>query len=77
MQRIITDKGQVTMVDDKGMHHDITPICVHCKKKDGVKKCNINPKVVYCSGQCVGTCQDYKRPSQQLELFSCQAIELL
>lgn len=75
MQRIITDKGQVTLVDDTGMHHDITPICVHCKKVDGMKKCEIKPKVVYCSGQCVVNCKDYKRPAQQLDLFSSEIIE--
>lgn len=74
---VYTDGQRVFYIDAKtGLHHEITPICVHCKKIDGKKKCEINPKVVYCSGQCVISCKNYKRPAQQLDLFPSQTIEL-
>lgn len=73
---VYTDGQRVFYIDAKtGLHHEITPVCVHCKKVDGVKKCEIKPKVVYCSGQCVVNCKDYKRPAQQLDLFSSEIIE--
>ena len=72
-----TDGQRVFYVDDKtGLHHEITPVCVHCKKIDWIKKCEINTGVVACSGQCVETCKDYKRPAQQLDLFPSQTIIL-
>ena len=77
MGNIYSDGHRVFYVDDKTrLHHEITPVCVHCKKIDGTKKCEINSGVVYCCGQCVTTCKDYKRPAQQLDLFSSQTIEL-
>lgn len=76
MKKIYSDGQRVFYVDEKtGLHHEITPICVHCKKIDGIKKCKINPGVVACCGQCV-TCKDYKRPAQQRDLFPSQTIIL-
>lgn len=74
--KVYTDGQRTFYIDKSGLHHEITPICVHCKKIDGTKKCEINPKVVYCSGQCVISCKDYKKPSQQLELFSPQSMTI-
>ena len=74
---VYTDGQRVFYIDAKtGLHHEITPVCVHCKKIDGTKKCEIDPGVVHCCGQCVTTCKNYKRPAQQLDLFPSQIIEL-
>ena len=74
---VYTDGQRVFYIDAKtGLHHEITPVCVHCKKIDGTKKCKIDPGVVQCCGQCVTTCKNYKKPAQQLDLFPSQTIEL-
>ena len=73
---VYTDGQRVIYVDDTGLHHEITPVCVHCYKADGTKKCKIRPEVVHCCGQCVTSCKDYKRPAQQPDLFPSQTIEL-
>ncbi len=63
---VYTDGQRVFYIDAKtGLHHEITP-----------KKCEIDPGVVHCCGQCVTTCKNYKRPAQQLDLFPSQTIEL-
>lgn len=73
--KIITDNGRIFLEDRHGRQHEITPVCIHCKKMDGTKKCDIDPKVVYCSGQCVVSCKNYKGPGQELDLFSSQGVE--
>ena len=64
---VYTDGQRVFYIDAKtGLHHEITP--------DGTKKCEIDPGVVQCCGQCVTTCKNYKSPAQQLDLFPSQTI---
>lgn len=50
-------------IDDTGMQHDTTPICIHrCKKTFvgaySIYRCEKHSDVVHCSGQSIH-CNDY------------------
>lgn len=69
--KVYTVGKRVFSINEKtGVIDEITPICVHCKKIDGTKKCKIDNKIVSCCGQCVDSCNNYKSPAIELDLFN-------
>ena len=70
LSKIYTVGKRVFSIDEKtDIINEITPICVHSKKIDGIQKCKIDINIVSCCGLCVNTCKNYKSPAVQLDLF--------
>lgn len=69
--QVYTVGKRVFSIDEKtGVIDEITPICVHTTKIDGIQKCKIDNKIVSCCGQCVISCKNYKSPAVELDLFN-------